>query len=250
MATLFHHLSHLALDDKPILKRQNFLQQTLVRFSQWLVVLTLLISCAIAQEVKKTPFELARAEYNELKNKPEYIEFKVPEDSPGPPFYVRIGVQGPDTLFLEFDQTVIIPMIRNVGCIDKKFNLLDLYHVPNAFYCPLNTTGGGLIEPNAPSDRFPVMSYLESLDMPVWFLESHALRDAIEDGILTLEELESLNPKKGIASSYIEYNKPRPENNYLLVIEGKGTIPSSNQTFTFSINEVNRKIESIHLEIK
>lgn len=200
--------------------------------------------------MEKTPLELAAAEYDQVKNNPGYVDFSVPDQNPGPPFYARIAVQGPDKLFLNANGTVVVPFIRNPDCIDSNFNLLDLFHIPNAFSCPLNATGKGLVERNAPPKAAPLISYLESKAMPVWFFDSEKLSNAMADGKLTIDELKKLNPKKGIASRYIEYNKPRPDKGYLLVIEMDGHIPETNQTFKFSVDEVNRVIKDIHLNFK
>lgn len=148
--------------------------------------------------------EKARMEYDQLKANPAFIELAFPEDDPGPPFYARIAVLGPDILLMESNGTVVIPMMKQVECIDPEFNLLDLYHVPNGFFCPLTLSGRGLIEPNAPMGTFPAIAYGAGSDMPVWFVESGPLASAMADGVLTLPELQALNPKKGVASRYEE----------------------------------------------
>jgi hypothetical protein len=193
--------------------------------------------------------EKARMEYDQLKSNPALIELAFPEDDPGPPFYARIAVLGPDILLMESNGTVVIPMMRQVECIDPEFNLLDLYHVPNGFFCPLTLTGRGLIEPNAPMGTFPVIAYGAGSDMPVWFADSGLLANAMADGVLTLPELEALNPKKGVASRYEEYNKPRSEEDYLLVIESEGTIPGTNQRFDYKVISKTKARQELDLRI-
>lgn len=193
--------------------------------------------------------EKARLEYDQLKANPAFIELAFPEDDPGPPFYARIAVLGPDVLLMESNGTVVIPMMRQVECIDPEFNLLDLYHVPNGFFCPLTLSGRGLIEPNAPMGTFPKIAYGAGINMPVWFVDKAPLANAMADGILTLPELEALNPRKGVASRYEEYNKPRSEEDYLLVIESEGTIPGTNQRFEYKVISRTKARQDVELRI-
>jgi hypothetical protein len=207
-------------------------------------------SCSEKENIaQQSDLDKAIEEYARLKANPAIIEFSVPEDNPGPPFYARIADMGLERLFLENETVVVIPMMRQVECIDPEFNLLDFFHVPNAFLCPLTVTGRGLIEPNSPPDRFPEVAFLESSKMPFWFVTKQALYTAIEDGVLTLSELEALNPKKGVASRYIEYNKPRTEEDHLLVIEADGRIPSSNENFEFRVASRNKRSQSAEIRI-
>lgn len=196
----------------------------------------LVIACSNEDgEPTISELEKARLEYEKLKANPYFIELAFPADDPGPPFYARIAVLGPDKLIMESNGTIVIPMMRDVQCIDPEFNLLDLYHVPNGFFCPLTLSGKGLIEPNTPMGTFPVIAYGGGTNMPVWFVDSAPLLNAISDGVLTLPELEALSPRKGVASRYEEYNKPRTEEDYLLVIESEGTIPGTNQRFEYKV---------------
>jgi hypothetical protein len=214
------------------------------------VLMLLVVSCS---EDDKMPMpselEKARMDYEQMKANPTFVELAFPEDDPGPPFYARIAVLGPDVLLMESNGTVVIPMMRQVECIDPEFNLLDLYHVPNGFFCPLTLAGRGLIEPNAPMGTFPAIAYGAGSNMPVWFVESGPLSSAMADGVLTLPELEALNPRKGVASRYEEYNKPRSEEDYLLVIESEGTIPGTNQRFEYKVISRTKARQDVELRI-
>ena len=215
-----------------------------------LVPIVLLMACANNDaEPVLSELEKARLEYERMKANPAFIELAFPEDDPGPPFYARIAVLGPDILLMESNGTVVIPMMRQVECIDPEFNLLDLYHVPNGFFCPLTLVGRGLIEPNAPLGTFPAIAYGEGTNMPVWFVDSGPLANAMVDGVLTLPELEALNPKKGVASRYEEFNKPRTEEGYLLVIESEGTIPGTNQRFEYKVISRTKARQDVELRI-
>ncbi|WP_304517385.1 hypothetical protein [Cecembia rubra] len=213
--------------------------------------LTFLIIACSNDDAETTVSELekARMEYEKLKANPSFIELAFPEDDPGPPFYARIAVLGPDVLLMESNGTVVIPMMRQVECIDPEFNLLDLYHVPNGFFCPLTLSGRGLIEPNAPMGTFPAIAYGEGSNMPVWFVDSGLLANAMADGVLTLPELEALNPRKGVASRYEEYNKPRSEEDYLLVIESEGTMSGTNQKFEYKVISRTKARQDVELRI-
>lgn len=196
-----------------------------------------------------TALERAIAEYARLKASGAFVEFSAPDPHPGPPFYARIAVLGPDRLFMESGNTVIIPMMRQLECIDRDFNLLNLFHVPDAFFCPLVLSGKGLMEPNSSPEQFPVIAYLESNNMPVWFVDREPLLQAMQDGVLTLAELESLSPRKGVASRYIEYNKPRTAEDHLLVIESEGIIPATNQRFVYTVKSVTKAAQDVDLRI-
>lgn len=214
-----------------------------------LSMLALLYSCDKDEVVTPTDLELAIAEYDMLKASGEFVEFSVPDQNPGPPFYARIAELGPDRLFMESGDLVIIPMMRQINCIDVDFNLLTLFHVPEAFTCPLTLSGNGLIEPNATPEQFPLMAYLESTSMPVWFIDREPLLIAMQDGVLTIAELEMLNPLKGVASRYIEYNKPRTAEDHLLVIESEGTIPATNQHFEYKVKSITKAKQEVNLKI-
>lgn len=215
-----------------------------------LVSIVLLMACGNNDaEPVLSELEKARLEYERMKANPAFIELAFPEDDPGPPFYARIAVLEPDILLMESNGTAVIPMMRQVECIDPEFNLLDLYHVPNGFFCPLTLVGRGLIEPNAPLGTFPAIAYGEGTNMPVWFVDSGPLANAMVDGVLTLPELEALNPKKGVASRYEEFNKPRTEEGYLLVIESEGTIPGTNQRFEYKVISRTKARQDVELRI-
>lgn len=199
------------------------------------------------QQPLVSELEKARMEYEQMKANPAFIELSFPEDDPGPPFYARIAVLGPDVLLMEANGTVVIPMMRQVECIDPEFNLLNLYHVPNGFFCPLTLAGKGLIEPNAPMGTFPAIAYGGGTNMPVWFVDKNLLATAMADGILTLPELQGLNPLKGVASRYEEFNKPRTEEDYLLVIESEGTIPGTNQRFEYKVISKTKARQDVEL---
>lgn len=210
----------------------------------------LVFACANEdQQPVISELEKARMEYELMKANPAFIELAFPEDDPGPPFYARIAALGPDVLLMESNGTVVIPMMRQVECIDPEFNLLDLYHVPNGFFCPLTLTGRGLIEHNAPMGTFPAIAYGGGTNMPVWFVESGPLANAMADGVLTLPELETLNPRKGVASRYEEYNKPRSEEDYLLVIESEGTISGTNRRFEYKVISRTKARQDVVLRI-
>jgi hypothetical protein len=224
--------------------------KTNMLFNLTFLAIIALLSCSKDEAIKKTHLELAIEDYENLKSDPAFIEFSIPQDNPGPPFYARIAILGADRLFMEAGSTVIIPMLRNVDCINPEFNLLNLFDVPAAFFCPLTVNGKGLIEPGATPDVFPIIAYLQSSDMPIWFLDRDPLLAAIADGVLTLSELNALNPRKGVASRYIEYNKPRTVEDHLLVIECNGVIPATNQSFEFKVNSITKALQNVELTIK
>lgn len=185
--------------------------------------------------------------YEELRSNSDFIEVPFPsEQDPGPPFYARVFKWPETELILEVDGKVFIPFIRQLACVDPDFNLLEFFHVPDAFFCPLSVAGSGLIEPDAPLGTFPAIAFAEGDNVEMWIVEKSALDAAMANGTMTIADLDTLQPLKGFGK-YAEYNVPRTELGHLLVIEAGGTIASTNQNFTFTYVERNYQQVSISL---
>jgi len=193
--------------------------------------------------------EEGKKRYEELKKNPDLIEVKFPDVDPGPPFYARLGKFPDSELVFRSNGKVFIPFLRELSCIDEEFNLLNLADVPNAFFCPLTVTGTILIEADAQPGDFPAIGFGQGENVDMWILDEDKFDNAIADGVLTIGELESLQPLMG-KGKYAEYNVPRDELGYLLIIEASGTVASTNQKFSFSYVERNRQQVSISLDLK
>ncbi|TVR76426.1 MAG: hypothetical protein EA409_13445 [Saprospirales bacterium] len=206
-------------------------------------------SCSKDDDGSVSVLEEGKKRYEELKKNPDLIEVSFPDVDPGPPFYARVGKFPDAELVFRSKGKVFIPILRGVSCIDKEFNLLDLAHVPNAFFCQLTITGTILIEADAQPGDFPAIGFGQGENVDMWILDEDKFDNAIADGVLTIGELESLQPLMG-KGSYAEYNVPRDELGYLLLIEASGTVASTNQKFSFSYVERNRQQVSISLDLK
>jgi hypothetical protein len=131
------------------------------------------------------------------------------------PFYARIvggQVTGGDGEVFHDGDWAVIPFYRPPTCIPSDFNLLDFFHVPNAFSCGPQTMKVATIWRNGPPpiDNAPIMAKGTGLgDMPVWFVSWPELEAAIADGVLTIGDLASLPSLiVGTASFYTETLRP------------------------------------------
>ncbi len=122
------------------------------------------------------------------------------------PFYARL-VRGE---VYHIDDWAAIVFYRPPTCIPANFNLLDFFDIPGAFDCNPPTTDGFAIWKHWPDvDSAPLLSELHGLGaVPVWFVSWPALQPAIADDVLTIGELEALQPLKGSASFYHEELRP------------------------------------------
>ncbi|MBI4907490.1 MAG: hypothetical protein HY820_27945 [Acidobacteria bacterium] len=128
----------------------------------------------------------------------------------GPPIYAR--VERP--FVFHTDQWAAIVFYREPVCVPAGFNLLDLFHFPvppsdpGAFGCPLTVSGFELRDKGMPNDSAPRHTNLSGLAVPVWFVSWPVLQAAMADNVLTMPELESLAPLKGVAKTFHEVLHP------------------------------------------
>jgi hypothetical protein len=132
------------------------------------------------------------------------VMLRVPGDSPGAPIYAR--VERP--FVAHTDQWAAIVFYRAPDCVPGGFNLLDLFDFPAAFLCPLTVSGFELWENGPPIDSAPRHTNLSGLAVPVWFVPWPALQAALADDVLTISELKSLSPLKGVAKTFHEVLHP------------------------------------------
>ncbi len=133
------------------------------------------------------------------------VLIRVPEDSPGIPAYARV-----ERPFVHHtDQWAAIVFYRPTDCVPGSFNLLDLFDFPAAFACrPLTVSGFELWENGPPIDGAPRQTVSSGVAVPVWFVPWPTLQAALTDNVLTKSELESLNPLKGVATTFHEVLHP------------------------------------------
>lgn len=137
------------------------------------------------------------------------VMLRVPDQSPGIPAYAHVERQ----FVWHTEQLAAIVFLRAPDCVPANFNLLDLYDLPappvhpGAFACPLTTSGFELWD-DPGKDGAPRQAVSTGNAVPVWFVSWPVLQAALADNVLTKSELESLNPLKGVATSFHELLHP------------------------------------------
>ena len=153
------------------------------------------------------------------------------EDPVRLPFYGRTTFHG-DSPWVAFI------FYRPVSCVPRDFNLLTMNDIPRAFGCgPQTVDGFALWETGIGIDPFgPIQVRLRGLGaVSIWFFPSEAFDAAQADGVLTLAELEALQPLKGAAELYTEVLHPfRAVKNPLLIVQARGTL-TDGRAFTLHI---------------
>ena len=132
------------------------------------------------------------------------IMLTVPGESPGIPAYAR--VERPFEFHTE--QWAAIVFYRSPECVPIAFNLLDFFDIPGAFGCPSTVSGFEVWENEPGVDLAPRQAVYSGLAVPVWFVPWPALQTALADDVLTMTELTSLDPLKGVATVFHELLHP------------------------------------------
>jgi hypothetical protein len=168
---------------------------------------------------------------------------KFPSEDPGAPLYARTG----EILnqFFVTDGWLVIPFYRTPECIREDFNLLTIFDVPAAFGCPLTVEGFYMIEKGAPQGTFPIIVQSNGSAVPVWMVRWDDFLATTADGILTIEELRSLNPLMGTANKFHETLRPRMEN-HLVQINASGYL-TDGRSFRFHVTHKGSETSSIGL---
>ena len=174
------------------------------------------------------------------------IKFTFPEENPGAPFYARVGPLL-DQFFVK-DGCLVIPFYRLPDCIDPSFNLMEVFDVPGAFSCQLTMTGFGIVEADAPQGTFPIIVHSTGTEVPFWFVPWTAFQKIAEDGVVTIGDIEALNPMKGQADKFKEMLRPRMENHHVQ-INASGKLEDG-RTFDFHVTHVGDQTKSIGLRIR
>lgn len=176
----------------------------------------------------------------------------IPTEDPGPPFYARVT-----TILSQFfhdDGWLAIPFYRAPSCVPDGFNMLDLFDFPTgptdpgAFACPLLMDGFLLTEPDAPPTRFPRLVEMTGDAVPFWFVRWTDFRDAMQDGVVTMEELASLEPLKGTAARYHETLRPR-EGDHTIVIDAAGTLDDGRR-FRVHVTHIENETRAVSVSIR
>ena len=115
---------------------------------------------------------------------------------------------------------------RPAGCIPESFNLLSFFDPPRVFGCGPMTVEAFAIWENGPGlDPAPRQGRQRGLGaVPIWFVRTEDYVAASADGVVTIGELEALDPLMGVAHRFTETLHPEGANNSLLVINATGEL--------------------------
>ena len=130
------------------------------------------------------------------------------EDGGDVPFYARVTTIGtPDQIFHD-DEWAVIVFYRPPECVPDDFDLLTFFDFPGpsgpgAFGCTPPTTAGFSLWRNGPGlDPAPYLAVTHGLGaVPVWFIRWPVLDAALQDGVLTMAELEALPEESRLMGS-------------------------------------------------
>ncbi len=176
------------------------------------------------------------------------------EESPGVPAYARIAS---GEIYIA-DGWAVIAFYRDPSCVRPDFNLLMFFDVPAAFGCPLTVEGFALYEPEAYPMGAPKISHAKGTGaVPFWFVPADVLLAAIEDGELTIAELEGLDGRLvGYATHFNEVHQPPPHPvlggghpNPKLIQTAHGTLEDGRR-FQYHLTEVGLEVKSIRLRFR
>jgi len=116
---------------------------------------------------------------------------------------------------------------RPADCIPEDFNLLLFFDPPRAFACePMTVEGFAIWETGPGLDPGPDHARLQGLGaVPIWFVRTEDYLAAREDGVVTIGELEALDPLMGHARLFGQTLHPFPPvENSVLVVTATGTL--------------------------
>ena len=209
------------------------------------LVLFAFVSCSSTNDSDGvSDFEQADLKFAQLMSNPDNLTISFPDEDPGIPIYARVGPIL--NQFFVSDGRLVIPFYRDPDCIRDDFNFLTYYDPPMAFGCELTVEGKFVIEKNADEGTFPIMAYTKGSKVPVWIVDWAEFQGLMEHESVTLSDIETLHPIKGVAQQYGEYLSPRMHD-HEVIIEANGTIPDTNQQFTFVLTHRGDQIEWISL---
>lgn len=150
-------------------------------------------------------------------------------DDPGMPFYARVELF-PPFIFNDGEWAAVV-FYRDPACVPEDFNLISVFDVPGAFFCP-HTVHGTSLWNGAYLNGSPRMVTMEGNGaVPVWFVPWKAVSDrARADGVLTVSDLaETEGILIGYADRYHETLQPHADPNF-----GGGGHPNPSMTVNAS----------------
>jgi hypothetical protein len=221
----------------------------MIRSIAFIALFALLAACSTFDEAD-SPFAMTEAEQAFVSQGMVVKAF--PAEDPGAPFYARVTPML--NQFFVFDGQLVIPFFRDTDCIPEDFNLLELFHFPSgpgnlgAFECDLYVWGRLLIEADAPMGTFPKLVNSWGDNVPIWIVEWDAFQAAMQDGPITMDVLEGLNPLVGTATRFHETLMPR-DGEHRIVINASGQV-ADGRRFNFHVTHLEDQTRSIRLVIR
>lgn len=145
------------------------------------------------------------------------------------PMYARVMDNG-------VSDYVPIVFYRNPECVRADFNLLEVFDVPDAFYClPLTIEGFAIFEDaaNIPLGVPPFQAKSSGDAVPFAFVDRYTYDIIAADG-LTMDDLAAA--MWGMATSYKEVLQPSPDANVgLLNIVAEGSLDQDGTPFRLRV---------------
>jgi hypothetical protein len=134
------------------------------------------------------------------------VHLSIPGDTPAPMYYARIAMDPTGSEIYRDGSWVAIAFYCNPEDIPSDFNLLGFY-ATDPVVIPMTVSGFILWDPEALAawEAPRLINVHGTGAVPVWFVSWPELQGAIEDGILTVQELAALaSLKRGTATVYNE----------------------------------------------
>jgi hypothetical protein len=144
------------------------------------------------------------------------LRLEIPDETFGPPFYARLAFGNVEADMIPNDgKWAALVIYRQRECIPEDFNLLAMFDVPTAFFCPLNDMTGFEVWENEPGvDPAPIRSRMSGAEsVPVWFVHLDEFEQAASDGVVTIVDFEAMpSLKRGSADFFDELLRPSEAN--------------------------------------
>jgi hypothetical protein len=178
-------------------------------------------------------------------------------EDPGLPFYARVELL-PPFVFNDGEWAAII-FYRDPGCVPANFNLISVFDIPAAFFCPLNVQGASLWHGEVFAGAPKIITTSGTGAVPIWFVPWDAVKhQARPDGVLTIADLEQIEGRLvGYADQYAETLHPHSDpafgggghQNPKMIVNAQGPLEDGRQ-FNLHITWVKDEIQSTQIQFR
>jgi hypothetical protein len=177
------------------------------------------------------------------------LVLKVPDESPGPPFYSIVANGG----FVPHDGVwAALPFLRNPACVPPAVDLTSIVG-PAAFGCTLTVEGHEHWASGPGIDPAPRQTMYRGLGaVPIVFVRWNELAPALAGGLMLPELMALPSATAGVADMYREtdilgISGPLGAGNGMYKIQARGTLPDG-RSFTLRVNEVLGELRIVDIE--